>query len=66
MENINQFTRIGTFCEICRTVVCICKIGENSALNKADLFFEDEEDDKDDILTDGNTDGTENPLDEQW
>ena len=65
MENINQFTRIGTFCEICRNVVCICKIGENSALNKADLFFEDDEDD-DDILTEDNTDVTENPLDEQW
>ena len=63
MENINQFTRIGTFCEICRNVVCICKIGENYALNKADLVFEDDEDD---ILTEDNTDGTENPLDEQW
>jgi len=46
MENINQFTKIGTFCEICRNVVCICKIGENSALDKATLF--DENDDCDD------------------
>jgi hypothetical protein len=61
MKNINQFTRIGTFCEICRNVVCICKIGENSALNKAVLFFEE---DKDDILTYDNTDGTEKPIDE--
>lgn len=25
MEKINQFTRIGTFCEKCRQVVCMCE-----------------------------------------
>ena len=27
---MNQFDRIGTFCEKCRSVVCIC--GENAAM----------------------------------
>lgn len=55
MEKINQFTRVGTFCEKCRNPFCICKIGENSHLNdhlaqqigKAKLDDDDDLDDDD-------------------
>jgi hypothetical protein len=29
---INSMQRIGLFCEICRNVTCICKIGEDSSI----------------------------------
>lgn len=47
MENNNEFTRIGTFCERCRNVSCICKIGENTSIRKATLFNEEEEEEED-------------------
>jgi hypothetical protein len=44
MEKNNEFTRIGTFCERCRNVSCICKIGQNTSIIKATLFNEEEND----------------------
>jgi hypothetical protein len=38
MEKNNEFTRIGTFCERCRNVSCICKIYEFQAKQIEDTF----------------------------
>lgn len=34
MEKINQFTRVGTFCEKCRQVMCICEPENKTEQNK--------------------------------
>lgn len=34
MKKANQFTRVGTFCEKCRQVICICKPEINPPMQK--------------------------------
>lgn len=51
MEQINQHTRIGTYCTKCCNIVCVCKIGENSNIH-SELALKLPEYDTDDFIDD--------------
>jgi hypothetical protein len=43
---VNAMAKVKLFCDICRNVSCICKIGENTSIIKATLFYEYEEEEE--------------------
>lgn len=49
-NTVNAMAKVGLFCDYCRNVACICKIGEDTSIIKATLFNEDDDEDDDDNI----------------
>ena len=41
-NTVNAMEKVGLFCNYCRNVTCICKIGEDTSIIKVTLFNEEE------------------------